>query len=819
TIEVLPPMDFPNTKINSGSKTVAYGIGLQVGIQLELLGGAYSAYKEVSETLESGEVTFENDSQKLIAAVWSTITKVNFVKKIGDVARKKKSVADGGDFVPNEKVFDLKKIGDSYELELFVEALSPSKKSGDVEIKFELDLDGDDKFDAQDVVTVTVIPTSIAADWTRDGQINGNDKGKVSKEKPWRWWKNDDDDDDSDPLTGLTTDVVMSVPDDLPGQGDQDCNDGEVNGVRDLIDFFPLKISDLPLNEFPLSNYQYSLKSDIACNGFLLEDSDVIQNLYQDFTTAQKYPSKKVIELDSKGITIEKVSADQSITVFIEAVTMGKGEIYLEVVSKETNNVLFTIPFYVEFSSVTDMFRQRTVRKVMGDNDIGTDKHNNVSLEIPNIPYNMAFDEQGNKVDNTLVWVHGYNVTGKAAEATFSEVFKRLYHQGFKGEYIGFTWFSNPATPGSLLSVPHYHQTVVNGFYASKLLADYLQKLSGKLFLTGHSMGRMVVSNTIEKYSPNYEKFFAINTAAALECYGATTVDNSMINIEGEINWSLFDFKWRDCWDKDKRLFASEWHTLFADIIGDERNKLTWRNTLTKNIADGKMINFYSSTEEVLRKYNDFHVDGGATYAWVKQEKFKGLTDGISSGGMDSPFCGYSVNNDSSSYWSLSGEIEKGTNIVNDSNYISDERLRENPFFRLSVKSSFPLKELVGELSSVNRFLATSIDGSSLKNYYTYNQKVQPHVTVREFLLAEAFPATTLPLGANALGIQGFLDSNNIDMSSACKANVGNAPNYTWPHLEKINNIYTPVWHHSDYKDVPYLFTYPFYKKIVDEIK
>ena len=102
-----------------------------------------------------------------------------------------------------------------------------------------------------------------------------------------------------------------------------------------------------------------------------------------------------------------------------------------------------------------------------------------------------------------------------------------------------------------------------------------------------------------------------------------------------------------------------------------------------------------------------------------------------------------------------------------------------------------------------------------MKGYYTKNTTVHPYVTVREFLLAEAFPATTLPMGANECSTPGIKE--NINMSMTLKANEDN-----WPdggRYETVNAIKGKSWWHSDYKDVPYQFTYPFYKKITEQIK
>ena len=113
-----------------------------------------------------------------------------------------------------------------------------------------------------------------------------------------------------------------------------------------------------------------------------------------------------------------------------------------------------------------------------------------------------------------------------------------------------------------------------------------------------------------------------------------------------------------------------------------------------------------------------------------------------------------------------------------------------------------------------------------LSDYKTYDNfgdlPCHDYLTMREWLLCNAFPATTLPMGANPLT---GLGNKNIDMSAVaipdgkggftggCKINEAH-----WPRDDDFIKG-NKDWHHSDYKDVPYLFTYPFYQKIIKEIK
>jgi len=223
--------------------------------------------------------------------------------------------------------------------------------------------------------------------------------------------------------------------------------------------------------------------------------------------------------------------------------------------------------------------------------------------------------------------------------------------------------------------------------------------------------------------------------------------------------------------------------------------------------------------QDLLKNPKKFIADL-ATSAWVKQEKFKGrrgilnIADNI--GGVSSPYCGWSF----SRYWnSLFGFTWKMTPKEAAEKIKTDEdllKLRSNPFFAVDNQHLWPnplsllgpgLEELVSDIGS--EFVDTEIRYTGLDNYYTNNNAAHDKVKVKDWLLAEAFPATTLPMGANQ---NGKLRDNNIDMSGVKDNNGGccKTSEDSWPRKEDGNL----VWFHSDYKDIAYQHVFAFYEKI-----
>jgi hypothetical protein len=437
--------------------------------------------------------------------------------------------------------------------------------------------------------------------------------------------------------------------------------------------------------------------------------------------------------------------------------------------------------------------------------------------------------------------MHGYNVDAEAARGTYAEVFKRFFHAGLTGRFYGVSWFGDPPALGN----PHYHQAVVNGFATAWAYGEFIGSLPGATSIAAHSLGNLVAGSAIQDHGlSNFVKYFAIDAAVALEAYGQVSDVSTLVNPGGSFPTDptadmIRVGKWPDYIAAgQERLLASEWYKLFLIPDPDDpgklmvdpnenRGTLTWRNRLSRAVSD-RVYNFHSSTEDVLRRYPDDNVlfDGNgwslealAISSWVKQEKFKGrrsiLNPADDVAGVSSNYCG----------WSFSGDWQKGLIIKRlytpeeARDEISDDQLRSKPFFALDNRHLFPnpqslldpsLAELASPTGSV--FVSQWVSETGLTKYYKDNLQAHAKVKVRDWLLAEAFPATTLPMGANRNNVFQDVENQNIDMSrdrdnGCCKTSEG-----LWPDDRKGE------WKHSDYKDISYQHVYEFYGKIKELI-
>ena len=151
--------------------------------------------------------------------------------------------------------------------------------------------------------------------------------------------------------------------------------------------------------------------------------------------------------------------------------------------------------------------------------------------------------------DETVVLVHGWNMTDGTQEQgadgdwkrAFAETaFKRLYWQGFRGNFVAFDWptFSNsegPAQGGDFIESfnASYNASVFQAFRSGQSLMNLLAGLgsSGPVHLLAHSMGNVVAAEALRQWAINpgsgelVTSYVAMQGALSAGAYGDTDTD------------------------------------------------------------------------------------------------------------------------------------------------------------------------------------------------------------------------------------------------------------------------------------------------------
>ena len=684
--------------------------------------------------------------------------------------------------------------------------------------------------------TVELLPIEIVPDYNRDGMIGDVDKRKVAEWNPFRWWVNDDDDQG----------VIRSKGghNDIPGDGIADCTDLKVDGLRDVIDFFPLYLDIrgmlwAPPNE----NYTYKLSHEDEAFNFG-ELPDAVLEGDPDLDGVGAYIRELSAAEEVADLPLKKASADGSVIseAMLDAFKQGRGVLILEA-TKETEKPLWLkifkgsellgeVSFPVETSGVEKMFRSKNLVSAAGAQVTEANRMG----EPMNYP-----DELTN--DKAFFMVHGYEPeldsagNQKDARGFNAEIFKRLHQSGSRAKFVGVTW--NGATGKD------YHQAVINAFKTSGSMTGVATEMGGgDVVVAAHSLGNVVTSNAIayEGFAPTH--YFMVNAAVPTEAYSPTQRNGTGKQADEMAKWMTHD-KWKPYYDLGlQKLFAAEWHQLFK--VGDDRRMLKWRGRFS-DVAP-VAYNFYSSGEDVLENPNDketvwenlravitswLNGSGTGRHAWVSQEMAKGSDLAsliflkrnhagwkINFSNLDVKYTGYP---DSGRYESFLAEQAKLELEKPGGGRLSDENLAQVGFFW-----RFRLYDQAGEgeeKKSWANLYGPIMDGNlaSGNGLIQQNEVSQAQASaeaskpeVQAELLASAIPAMSYATGANELDTLNPImqPSRNYDMELMFKSNGWPLPEELSREGEEERN--QNGWFHSDFWVLAPVYVQSLYLKWVD---
>jgi hypothetical protein len=622
---------------------------------------------------------------------------------------------------------------------------------------------------------VRLLPVEVVPDYNRDGKIDSADRGKVSTEKPWRFWVNDND--DSGTVDGS----------DIPGSGNNG-NDGQVNGIRDLVDWFPLflDIKEI-LKVLPSADYNYVLEN--ADNALNMVETTLTPANASDFLKAELgEPGQRN---NPNGVALAHIAGyfkhvdaqDAKLSAaFLSSVENGTGGVLIIEASKATTQPLklvirkksggesvAEVSFPMSVQSVEKMYRHLNILSANGQSG-------GLATNL-NEPENQPDAESSSK---NFVFVHGYNVNPSQARGWNAAMFKRLWHSGSRAKFTGLTWYGSETQgmiPGQPSVTPNYQANVLNAFASASALKDGLEPLEGGIHIAAHSLGNMVVSSAMHDFGFAADKYFLINAAVAKESYDET-----------EEQRLIMSNPWWE--DYDDQLRATDWH-LLPWPQNDWRAKLTWVNRL-KDI--GNAYNFYSSGEEVLKnpEHGNIPLISGFSgeLTWASQEKRKGF--GLTGQILTSTYGGWETNKHvdygvrvtHSTTGALVGFIPKTQAELGPVDAAFKQKLMQIPFFNTGFDP------VTGQTLGTAPADIANLLGPNGSDYASPPQK-------RNTLLAEMIPAQSTAAGSNSINSFGV---QNFDM---------NGMKTGWPATRDDQN-----WKHSDLRAVSYTYTF----QVFDEV-
>jgi hypothetical protein len=744
--------------------------------------------------------------------------------KDGQFSRKVADIAQGGDYVVPDKAYPLnwfEPVAGPKGWTLFVEGVRGVTGAEEKKITLTVDPDGEGPLAAfeGDLVLVTSIFAGLVPDYNHDRVIDEEDRARAAQGDIYYFWVNDDDD------SGETG------GDDIPGEhslgGELDCANNKVDGVRDLIDFFPVALDFKSLVElFPPNVYSYRLKSAAENLKVVFPEltTATVANYLVDVDTTRaiafrpsfpvpmnKWPTDGAYNIEARRNLAALLASvgvqDAPPVILLEGVKPGTAPLVLEIVDA-TGNQVFVTSLNLSLDGVEQMFRHKNLIKTLSALE-GSGGQEYEGYYVPTIlpdglDDRLTRDDFANKdhfdgfeaesSERFLVLLHGANVDGQQARGFHSEIFKRLYWSGSKAKFVGVTWYGSEGTNAN------YQPNVVHAFKTAALFGQEVSEITQDFPVTlmAHSLGNMVLSSYLNDYYQqqplNVSNYILVNAAVALEAY----LGDYQGYAEGQLDnpdKKTFDsdnpMVHSNWYGYDKRLGTSEWYQLFG--ADDPCRTLTWRSRFGNLPASINYSSFYSTGDEVLATYTgetpeiqvpDVWNSNLGRYAWVLQEKWKGRELPLAS----TDLMGWGFNQNS---YQTTEIVDGGLPETHPwypaiaNSLIRNDQLLTEPFFR---------KPSAGQLGQL--LFEPTADAAEVKG-------------IRDELLALAFPSLTLVTGGWRGGDMSYrnfiLEENLFNMNDPLKKDG-------WPSNRGLDKD----WKHSDIKDIGYVFSKEIFIQIVE---
>ena len=620
---------------------------------------------------------------------------------------------------------------------------------------------------------VTSVNPMLIVDYDRDGKVGAVDRERCLADRYAYFWVNDDKwRGDNAFETYLSANSGNDV----------------IDGRNDLINFLPIAVNIAPfVSHWRSGDVYFRLESDYnAVRNGKIALCDIPWNEIGTMPLGERYdiagnPLHESPVSSLGGGTnlppafVNLSSAGRS-TILMEFLQVARYErLYLNIYSKTNDTLLLSSFLQLHVGEVGRMMGWSNLRGAAG----GTD---GMPTQLDTDDWPTDEHEPGN-----IVFVHGYNMAEDAEAPLWAKnVFKKLWWAGLNRGFIAVQWFGNEGQtyiPLVGFTTPNYYGNVQNAFRTASALASAMQTVPGPKWFMAHSLGNMLVSDAIQNYGMDHEKYFMLNAAIALEAFDPSA------GITAESHDNMTPRSWTNYVD---RVRATHWYERFPE--GDGRRLLTWKGRFA-NVTN--IVNFYSSEEEVVN-----NGDGGShplidrNFVWYNQEVRKGLWPMM----LHEYEGGWAFNTfyDTVTWsWVGSEHIEDRTRMAPQvAAGLSDSQLQEHPFF----------------LDFANPEMHSSSNGMIVATNPLY----------RAEMLAYAIPSESYAVGANPMPGYSVMTTNSP--SAEVYGNYDMAVLFTTGKLDLPENGEEPEdrhrdWQHSTFVQRSYKRTYKLYKTIMQIIE
>ena len=226
----------------------------------------------------------------------------------------------------------------------------------------------------------------------------------------------------------------------------------------------------------------------------------------------------------------------------------------------------------------------------------------------PEVSHYTGFGEREIVRDDYLIFIHGYNVNIDQAITWNQVVFRRLFWNGYRGNYIGITWNGDEYQVGDGQTIPTlFDPNVLNAMESSPSIKKFIKNTvqnswgipASKINIVAHSLGNLVMWDSLRLFKHQYSEKAA---ATAISIEAAVWKETFWSENNFPFNWEIFTY------DDDNNLTNTTTGNTTYSI--DDLTKNSWSfwfnqktvggNSLIAKDAVSSSVNSYLSDDEAL---------------------------------------------------------------------------------------------------------------------------------------------------------------------------------------------------------------------------
>ncbi len=432
-----------------------------------------------------------------------------------------------------------------------------------------------------------LIPAGIAVDANRDGAIafSGENRDTTTPESPFRFWINDDND------------GSPAAEGDVIGPIFTDYQDGFILSARDLEDFARLHLffgafeKELAAGTFRIGLKFKNVEDSPRIRVYKSTDTGGSDSYVKDDGAAFAQisdPDAATLGEVADGFPLllpvdfwKATSPGATKCLLFEAGGEGKGELIMTI-NRSSGAQIGEVPgVWLDLKNIKKMYlRAKAIPESIP-------YARNYILEYPpepeiraiGDPHGHPFDAPTDEAQQVIVFVHGINGpgSGDAADSynswvNMSEtVFKRLWHQGYKGRFASYKWPAlTPAFPFEYNDSEYRAWKSGQGLAA--LMNSFPTVFSKNLY--SFSQGAVVCGAALTVYGLSVDNYVASQAAAPAGCYDSSQSLNS---------------------------YADFLNAETQNPTPDGTNDLGYRGYLTGLNVRGSVVSFYNIVDYALK--------------------------------------------------------------------------------------------------------------------------------------------------------------------------------------------------------------------------